>query len=179
MQICQLTTIDGNTLEGLNALLHDCVNNGASIGFIIPLSNDTTHHYWSQVSKALEDSLYLWIAKTEGQIVGSVQLNVCTKDNGRHRAELQKLMVLSSARQQGIGKQLLEAAEHYAKNLGLRLLVLDTEQGSTAELIYPRLGWEKAGVIPDYAITPNGRLHPTVYYFKRLPITNSDSESLQ
>ena len=177
MQIRPLTAIDKDALAGLSHLLCDCVNNGASIGFLAPLPTNTAHYYWTQVFKALEGSLYLWVAESEGKILGSVQLNVCTKDNGRHRAELQKLMVLSTARGQGIAKHLLKTAEDHAKHNGLLLLILDTEQGSAAECVYQHLGWEQAGVIPDYATTPDGRLHPTVYYFKHLLTISGETSS--
>lgn len=164
----QLSATDTDTIAGLTQLLRDCVHNGASIGFLSPLPEGTAQLYWKKVFKELEGNLYLWVAELKGEIVGSVQLNVCTKDNGRHRAELQKLMVLSTARNQGIAKQLLKTAEDYAKEAGLLLLVLDTEEDSTAEFIYQHLGWQKAGIIPDYATTPDGRLHATVVYYKKL-----------
>ena len=102
-------------------------------------------------------------------MVGAVQLSPCAKENGRHRAELQKLFVLRSHRGQGVASRLMAAAESFAGATGRTLLVLDTQAGSVAETVYRRRGWERAGEIPDFAATPQGELHPTVYYYKRLP----------
>jgi GNAT superfamily N-acetyltransferase len=110
----------------------------------------------------------LWVAEAGGQVVGSVQLALCPKENGAHRAEVQKLFVHSSARGQGISSLLMGAAEAEARRRQRSLLVLDTLLGSHAENVYRHLGWTRAGEIPDFATTPDGELFPTVYYFKLL-----------
>jgi len=152
----------------LSRLLVDAVDNGASIGFLAPLTGDRAQAYWKRVFDDLGDHLALWIAEMEGEVVGSVQLALCAKENGAHRAEVQKLFVLTTARGRGVAKKLLAAAEEFARANGRHLLVLDTQAGSDAELLYRRLGWQRAGEIPDYATTPRGELHPTVYYYKSL-----------
>jgi acetyltransferase len=154
--------------DGLCALLVDCVDNGASVGFLAPLGHGTALKYWTKVIRALDDGLLLWIAEEGGELVGSVQVDPCMKENGLHRGELQKLLVLKSHRGRGIAKRLLDTAEAYASAQGRRLLVLDTQSGSVAETVYRRLGWSRGGEIPDYAVTPSGELHPTTYYFKRI-----------
>ena len=124
--------------------------------------------YWQQVFASLGDGLLLWVAETDDRIAGSVQLAPSQKENGRHRAELQKLFVHSEFRGQGISTQLMSAAETAARAAGCTLLVLDTLAGSGAEAVYQHFGWQRAGEIPNYAASPDGQLHPTVYYFKSL-----------
>jgi GNAT superfamily N-acetyltransferase len=152
----------------LERLLADAVENGASIGFLSPLTEDRARAYWHRVFEELGDHLVLWVAEAEGETVGTVQLSLCAKENGRHRAEVQKLFVATSWRGRGVAKKLLAAAEDFARGAARPLLVLDTQAGSDAEHLYRGLGWERAGEIPDYATTPRGELHPTVYYYKRL-----------
>jgi GNAT superfamily N-acetyltransferase len=160
---------DAALAEGLRAVLVDCVDNGASVGFLSPLGADVADRYWNRVFSLVDDgSLILWVAEDNGRIVGTVQVELCGKDNGKHRGELQKLLVVTSARGRGIARMLMEEAERFARSEGRTLLVLDTQVGSVAESVYRNLGWSRAGEIPDYATTPKGELHPTVYYYKIL-----------
>jgi GNAT superfamily N-acetyltransferase len=154
--------------EGLAELLRDVVEGGASVGFLAPLEIARAQAYWQGVFAALGPHLMLWIAREAGRVVGSVQLAPSPRDNSRHRAEVQKLMVLSSHRGRGIASRLLATAEERARASGRTLLVLDTLAGSDAEPVYRHLGWQRAGEIPDYAATPWGDLQPTVYYYKKL-----------
>ncbi len=165
----QVSPDETQIIEGLTVLLQDVVHQGASLGFLAPLSDETANIYWEKVLASIGSSLYLWVAEADDTVVGTVQLALIEKDNGRHRAEIWKLMVLSTQRGQGIGRQLMSAAETLAGSLGRTLLVLDTEVGSPAESLYQRLGWTWSGEIPDYATSPDGRLHATVYYYKRKP----------
>ncbi len=110
----------------------------------------------------------LWVAEIDGRVVGSVQLALCDKDNGRHRGEVQKLFVHRSARGHGIATLLMDEVEAEARRRQRRLLVLDTLLGSQAEDVYRHLNWTRAGEIPDYAASPAGELFPTVVYFKAL-----------
>lgn len=153
---------------GLHHLLEDAVHGGASIGFVLPLADEVVAAYWREVRASLAGSRFLWIATEGDAVVGSVQLSRCEKPNGRHRAEVQKLMVLRAARGRGVASRLMEALEAHARALDLRLLYLDTETGSEAESVYRHLGWIRAGDIPDYASRPDGTLHPTTHYFKLL-----------
>ncbi|WP_229686897.1 GNAT family N-acetyltransferase [Longimycelium tulufanense] len=100
--------------------------------------------------------------------MGIVQLDLETKPNGRHRGEIAKLMVHRRARGQGLGKALLAHAEREAAALGVSLLVLDTQSGSGAEQLYRAAGWNRVGVIPDYAADPVGELHPTTIFYRSL-----------
>ena len=154
--------------DGLVELLIDSVSNGASVGFLNPINSSTAREYWQHVLSTPEDELVLWVATCEETVVGSVQLALCPKENGRHRAEVQKLMVHSSARGHRIASRLMQTLETYALQTGRFLLVLDTEAGSPAESVYQHLNWQKAGEIPDYARNAAGQLHATAYYYKKL-----------
>jgi len=152
--------------EELADLLIGAVGNGASVGFLWPLDRVAVADYWRQVFASLCDDFFLWVAEVDERVVGAVQLARCTKQNGRHRAELQKLFVHSAYRGRGIAARLLAAAEAQAREIGCTLLVLDTEAGSPAESVYRHLGWRKSGEIPMYAGKPSGELIPTAYYYK-------------
>ena len=154
--------------DALADLLRDAVQSGASVGFLAPLSARNARAYWCGVLAALGDELGLWLAYEGRRIIGAIQLAQCGKDNGRHRAEVQKLFVLREFRGRGVARALLAAVEQQAKKNGIRLLVLDTEADSPAAKLYRRLGWQEAGLIPDYALSPDGRLHPTLYFYKTL-----------
>jgi acetyltransferase len=150
-------------------LLLDAVAGGASLGFLEDLGTAEAVHYWNGVRTALaEGSRLLLVAAHEGMMVGTVQLDLCRRANGGHRAELQKMMVHSRVRRRGLGSVLLRAAEAEALELGRGLLYLDTEAGSGAEHLYRGLGYTRVGEIPDYACTPGGNWHPTAIYYKSL-----------
>jgi GNAT superfamily N-acetyltransferase len=155
-------------IEPLSVLLIDAVDSGASVGFLAPMGRDTAERYWREVFPGLGEDLLLFVAEQDGEVIGSVQLEPCRKENGRHRAEIHKLFVLRPARGQSVSSSLLKAAEAHALSLGCSLLVLDTLQGSFAETVYLHHGWRRAGEIPDYATDPHGKLFPTVYYYKHL-----------
>jgi GNAT superfamily N-acetyltransferase len=164
-------------LPALCALLEDAVNGGASVGFLSPLARSTAERYWSGVFDALGERLRLWIAEESDAVVGTVQLAPCTKENGRHRAELQKLLVHSSRRGRGIASALMAAVEAAAVRSRVSLLVLDTLRDSAAEGVYAHLGWKRAGEIPRYAASPDGELHATVYYYKLLAARSASAAS--
>lgn len=166
--LTRLRQIDPTRCEALAALLCDAVAGGASIGFMADLDLDAARRYWRGLETALEADTWLWVAEHEGSLLGSIQLGRCPKPNGRHRAEIQKLMVHRSARGRGIGAALLAQAEQAAWEDQRSLLVLDTEAGSAAERLYQGQGWQAAGSIPDFARSPDGALRPTVVYWKRL-----------
>lgn len=166
IQVRQVSNREASLLEGLCTLLLDAVHGGASVGFLAPLSRQAATAYWEHVFATIGSNHFLWVAECGGTVVGSVQLATLDKPNARHRAELQKLFVLGSHRGQGGSTRLMDAAEAFAGSIGRTLLVLDTEVGSVAESVYRRRGWQRAGEIPDFALTPDGRLHATVYYYK-------------
>ena len=154
--------------EGLARLLAETVQDGASVGFLAPVQAATAGKYWKGVFDSLGAGRMLWVAESGGLIVGSVQLELCAKENGLHRAEVQKLFVLPSHRGRGIARRLMDELEAFARSQGRSLLVLDTLAGSGAEAVYRKLGWLRAGEIPHFAADPWGKLFPTVYYYKEI-----------
>ena len=164
----RVAATDTSLLEPLGGLLIDAVHSGASIGFLAPLSRETADRYWQGIFASLSGDLLLWVAEQDGVVVGTVQLSLCDKDNGRHRAEVQKLLVLRAARGNGVATLLMGELEAEAGRRKRSLLFLDTLRASRAEDVYRHLGWSRAGEIPDYAATPDGELFPTVLYFKQL-----------
>lgn len=159
----------GDYEEGLSLLLEDSVNNGASIGFLAPIKKNEVLNYWREVNhKLTQGNSRLWIAIQEGKILGSVQLSLVSKKNGVHRAEVEKLMVLTLARKQGIATFLMNELENFSREKGLSLLVLDTRAGDVSELLYSKIGFVRVGVIPSFALSSNGNYDGTAIYYKRL-----------
>lgn len=158
-------------LPDLIHLLQDTVANGASVGFLPPLSTEEAQHYWSTVFEEVDKrTCVLLVAREADQIVGSVQLALATKSNARHRAEVQKLFVLSSQRRRGIGRALMQAIEQAARDEKRTLLVLDTRQGDSAEQLYRTLGYCEVGIIPEYARSATGTFDSTVIFYKALSL---------
>jgi GNAT superfamily N-acetyltransferase len=163
----KITAAEDGLLEKLSTLIIDAVDGGASIGYLAPMSRASAQAFWNGVFAALGPSHALWVAELEGEVVGSVQLSLCQKENGRHRGEVQKLFVLQARRGLGIAAALMGALEQHARDQALRLLVLDTSVDSPAEQVYQRLGWTKAGEFPDYALNADGSRNGTALYFKQ------------
>lgn len=166
--IRQVSAVDPSLVSELCDLLQDSVHGGASVGFLAPLSRADAERYWGQVFETLGESLRLWIAEEDGSVVGTVQLAPCLKQNGRHRAEVQKLLVHSKHRGRGIASALMTTVEAWAAMSGISLLVLDTLRDSSAEGMYRHLGWSRSGEIPGYAARPDGILHATVIFYKAI-----------
>lgn len=154
--------------DQLAALLLDVVAGGSSLGFLAGIDHETAAAWWDSLLPAVEDgSLALWMSRTDDDRVdGTVSWYRESKPNGRHRAELRKLMVHPAARGRGTARALLAEAEAAAAGAGVVLLFLDTETGSGAERVYRSAGWTEVGTIPDYATDPDGRLHPTTLFYK-------------
>lgn len=152
------------------AVLTDSVDGGASVGFLPPLDPAEAGRYWQSVEVAIErGSRRLWIAReANGAVTATVQLDLETRPNGSHRAEVMKLMVHSLHRRRGLGRVLMQAAEEDARRLGRTTLVLDTRAGDPSEHLYRSMGWARAGVIPCYARSAGGALDPTAFYYKLL-----------
>jgi len=149
-------------------LLRDAVDAGASVGYLAPLANSDGRAFWHAVRSELAEGRVLLGAYVDGRLVGSVQLAPVPKPNGRHRAEVQKLLVLREFRGRGIGKALMAALERKAQDLGRWLLVLYTVPAQPAEKLYERIGYRRAGVVPDYAEKSGGGFEPTVIFYKKL-----------
>jgi ribosomal protein S18 acetylase RimI-like enzyme len=154
----------------LTDVLLDCVEGGASVSFMLPMSRDTALGFWQKVAGGVErGERTLLVAEDEEGIVGTVQLITDMPENQPHRADVAKLLVHRRARGAGIGQKLMEAIEETAKEQGKKVLVLDTAS-STAERLYERLGWQRVGVVPDYALLPDGALCATVFYYKHVQV---------
>ncbi|OKO99427.1 GNAT family N-acetyltransferase [Xenorhabdus eapokensis] len=158
-----------NYRNKLITLLTDCVDDGASIGFIAPLKRESAVGYWSDVDAQIKDeNCRLLIALKDAEIVGSVQIGLTKKDNGKHRGEIEKLMVKRACRSVGIGTLLMSKAEELSTNIGLRLLVLDTREGDVSEKLYAKRGFTRVGAIPGFALSSNGNYDGTVIYYKEI-----------
>jgi acetyltransferase len=171
LTIQPLTTTPSDLIRNsLIELLRDSVEGGASVGFLAPLKRELAEAFWrDMLSEAQSPYRVMLVALTEdGSIAGSVQLALGQKENGRHRAEVQKLLVHSRYRNQGLGRRLMDAIEHEAQQRGITLLVLDTIEGELAEQLYLKLGYVRVGEIPNYASFPDGRLWATVVFYKQL-----------
>lgn len=156
-------------LSDLLELLQDSVEHGASVGFLLPFSVSNNKAYWDETLKEIESGKrILLIAEKSGRVVGSVQLELATKPNSQHRAEVQKLLVHSVHRRLGIGQALMTAVEEVALDIGRTLLVLDTLLGDDGERLYARCGYVRVGEIPKYASLSDGSLHATVVFYKFL-----------
>ena len=156
-----------DSIDDLIELLHDNLEHGASLGFVLPLLPEETQRYWVQVIDDIERGVrVLLVARQASHIVGAVQLEPAAKRNAAHRAEVQKLLVHTRARRQGIGRALMQAIEAAALELGHTLLVLDTRKGNNAEQLYRQLGYIRAGEIPRYARSIDGRLIDTVFFYR-------------
>ncbi|MFP1880298.1 GNAT family N-acetyltransferase [Lonsdalea quercina] len=155
--------------HALAGLLIDAVHNGCSIGYRTPLSYEHAESYFDSLKPSItQGERRLWVALYEGEVVGTVQLELCQKSNGQNRAEIQKLLVHSQYQRKRIGHHLLHELETAAFSMQRGLLYLDTEAGSTAELFYQSQGYTYLGEIPDYACSPEGIYHSTAIYYKRL-----------
>ncbi|HEV7246523.1 MAG TPA: GNAT family N-acetyltransferase [Shinella sp.] len=156
-------------LGELAEVLSDCVTGGASVGFMAPYGPADALPFWDGVAAAVgEDATLLFAAEREGRIVGTVQVGIRQMPNQPHRADVKKLLVMESERGRGLARALMTAAETEAARRGKTVLVLDTATGSPAETVYEKLGWQRAGVIPDYALYPDGRYCATTFFYKRI-----------
>jgi acetyltransferase len=158
-------------LREFESLLIDAVEHGASIGFMLPLESDEAEAYWRGVARQIESGhkVLLVALGADGTLLGSGQLAFELRANGRHRAEVQKLMVRHAARGRGIGAALMHALEAEAQRAGRTLLFLDTSVGASGAVrFYEKLGYTFVGGIPDYARDPDGALAPNAIFFKRI-----------
>lgn len=155
-------------MAGLAAVLVDCVEGGASVSFIHPLTVGRAEDYWrAVVADAAAGRRVLLVADDEEGVVGTVQLVPAQPENQPHRADVSKLLVHRRGRRRGIGEALMRALDDVARTVGKTVLVLDTADPG-AERLYVRLGWERVGVVPDYALMPDGALCATTFMWKRV-----------
>lgn len=162
-------TVDEAHVDQLAGLLTNCVEGGASVGFMLPLTRDRAVAFWRMVAQGVAaGQRALLVAEDASGICGTVQLILSQPENQPHRADLAKMLVHRRARRQGLGAALMRAAESTARECGKTLLVLDAVTGGDAARLYERLGWVRVGEIPGYALFPQGGLCSTTYYFREL-----------
>ena len=169
----ELERLDGPTFESaipdLAVILADAVAGGASVGFLLPFSPYDAATWWRSLeADVARGTVIVVVARLERRVVGTAQLRLAQLPNGRHRAEVAKVLVHRSARRQGIASALMQELERIAIAEGRTLLVLDTIAESEAEPLYLKLGWTRAGEIPRYAGMPDGELRPTVVFYRDL-----------
>ncbi len=169
-QVRRLSASEGRQhLGALAEVLADCVAGGASVSFMAPFSRADAELFFESVLHEVEAAKRILLAAFMGaELVGTVQILTATPPNQPHRADLAKLLVLRSARGSGVATLLMEHAEETARLAGKTLLVLDTVTGQSAERLYIRLGWTRVGVIPNYAMFPDGTWCDTTVFYKRL-----------
>jgi GNAT superfamily N-acetyltransferase len=167
-RVRRLDAVTAAELDALATLLIDCVDGGASVSFMHPLSREKALAFWRRVAADVATGARaLLVAEDASGIVGTVQLVLDQPENQPHRADLSKMLVHRRARRQGIGAALMRGAEDVARECGKTVLVLDTASPE-AERLYARLGWQACGTIPDYALLPHGGLCATTYFYRRL-----------
>jgi GNAT superfamily N-acetyltransferase len=166
----RLYALDDAQVDALAGLLIDCVEGGASVSFMHPLTRDRAVAFWRRVAQGVAaGERALLVAEDARGLCGTVQLVLDQPENQPHRADLSKMLVHRRARRQGLGAALMRAAEATARECGKTLLVLDAVTGGDAERLYERLGWVRVGAIPGYALMPQGGLCSTTVFYRALP----------
>ena len=157
-----------SAIPDLATLLVDAVEDGASVGFVMPFTHLDATAWWRELAGEIAAGhiVVVLLRGEGGRAAGTAQLRLAQYPNQRHRADVAKVLVHSSMRRKGFGRALMSALEDVARRQGRTLLVLDTISGCDAAVMYERLGWTRAGEIPRYAAMPDGTLAPTTYYFK-------------
>ncbi|WP_431825984.1 N-acetyltransferase family protein [Burkholderia sp. F1] len=157
-------------VDALSDVLIDCVEGGASVSFMLPISRDTAARFWRQVADGVirGERILLVAERADGRVVGTVQLITALPENQPHRADIAKMLVHRDARRQGVGARLMAAADDAARAAGKAVLVLDTVTGSDAARLYERAGWQRVGDVPNYALMPDGRYCATTFFHKQL-----------
>lgn len=167
--ISRVHTIDERLLVQLAEVTKDCVDAGASIGFMHPFTDAQAIAFWRKVAgDVAAGRRLLLVAEDEHGVCATVQLIVEMPDNQPHRADLAKMQVHRRARRRGLGEALMRAAEQAARECGKTLLVLDAVTGGDAARLYARLGWVRVGDIPNYALYPQGGYCSTTYFYRNL-----------
>jgi GNAT superfamily N-acetyltransferase len=154
-------------IDELADVLVDCIEGGAAVGFMQPSHEEAVAFFRGVIGAVARGGIVLLAAKDDGRIVGTVQLGVDLPPTQPHRADVKKLLVHRSVRRRGVAAALMAKLEEEARVRGRRLLVLDSATGP-AERLYTRLGWTRVGIIPGYALRPDGTPCDIVYFWKRV-----------
>lgn len=169
IRITSLATLGPEQIEGLSDVLIDCVEGGASVSFMLPMTRAKAAAFWQLTGDGLARGELRLLAAFDasGSIIGTVQVLLDQPENQPHRGAISKMLVHRRARGRGVGAALLREAERLAYSLGKTLLVLDTASGD-AERLYAREGWQYCGEIPEYALWPGGGPCATKIFYKFL-----------
>lgn len=169
IQVRTLPALGDGEIRELSDVLIDCVEGGASVSFMLPITRTTADAFWRNVAESVarHERILLIAQDSAGRIIGTVQIVFAEAPNQPHRADIAKMLVHRRARKRGVGAALLAAAESAALNAGRTVLVLDTASDA-AERLYERLGWQRCGVIPGYALLPGGGLCDTTFFYRTL-----------
>lgn len=169
MRVRSLEALGEREIAELSDVLIDCVEGGASVSFMLPMTRAKAESFWRRVAASLAagERLVFVAEDAAGAIVGTVQVILDQPENQPHRGDLAKMLVHRRARRRGLGQALLAAAEEGARLAGKTLLVLDTASDD-AERLYERRGWRRSGVIPNYALLPDGPPCDTIFFYKEL-----------
>src|SRR5688572_3062536 len=156
-------------IDGLTDLLIDCVEGGASVSFMHPLTRERATAFWRDARQNVAAGKRALLVAEDGEgLCGTVQLIFDLPENQPHRADLVKMLVHRRVRRRGLGKALMRAAEATARECGKTLLVLDAVTGGDGARLYESLGWVRVGEIPDYALFPRGGFCSTTFYYREL-----------
>ena len=161
--------VDGALVDALADVLRDCVDGGASVGFMSPLTRERATAFWRRVASGVASGeRALLVAEDEQGVCGTVQLILGLPENQPHRADVAKMLVHRRARRRGLGAALMRAVEAEALECGRTLLVLDAVTGGDASRLYESLGWVRVGDVPGFALMPDGEPCSTTYYYRDL-----------
>jgi GNAT superfamily N-acetyltransferase len=156
-------------VDALADLLIDCVEGGASVSFMAPLSRERAQGFWRGVADGVaRGERVLLVAEDAEGVAGTVQLITGLPENQPHRADVAKMLVHRRARRRGIAQRLMAAVDEAARTERRTVLVLDTVTGGDAERLYERAGWQRVGTVPNYALMPDGRFCGTTFFHKQL-----------
>lgn len=168
LRIDRVTDADEALVDGLTDLLLDAVHSGAGVSFMADLTRDGAAAWWRRTLSAATPRTVVLVARDEGGVVGTVQLQPAWPPNQPHRADVAKLMVHRRARGHGVARALMDELERQAREQGFTLLLLDTCKGSAAERLYASMGWTRVGEVPNFALNPDGSWCDTVFFYKLL-----------
>ena len=164
-------------VPALVEVLADCVEGGASVSFMRPMTVEKATAFWNMVADSVsrDERAVLVAEDARGQVLGTVQLVLSLPENQPHRADLAKMLVHRRARRRGVAQRLLDAAEATAREEGKTLLVLDAVTDGDAARLYARSGWQRVGDIPNFALMPDGAFCSTTYFYKDLGARDTSS----
>lgn len=167
--IRRATTLGATEIDDLAAIVLDGVADGAGFGFMDGVTHERARTFWRGVADGLaRNDRALLVAEDGHGLCGTVQLRYAQPDNQPHRGDVAKMLVHRRARRRGLGAALMTALVAVAREEGKTLLVLDTATGSAADRLYTRLGWQRVGEVPDYALNPDGSMCATTFFYLRV-----------